>query len=295
LWGGCPVSDFKEDPSKGMYFFDDFMLAGNADMSSAYKNSIGQWSVYGYAGAVEADGTAEGGVLKIGANDDQEGVALQSAAGAFRMVTTSTLALNGKLWFECRIARSTVATLTGDIFAGLMTPNLSSNLPRAAYPITATDDTLATSGDFFGFHLTSSSGTRGGPTEAAVAFELASGTVNYPTNLTTLLASTGNSVLTAGTFVKLGFLFDPFAAPKMISAATARQTVGTVRKALIRFFVNGIEAPTFLTTDDVQNATAAQAFPTGFMSPVLAVMNTAGSSPITLNIDWVRVAQAANS
>lgn len=137
-------------------------------------------------------------------------------------------------------------------------------------------------------------GTRGGPTEVAVAFNLAGGTINYPTNLTTMMATTGQTVLAANTYVKLGMVFDPSAPVKRVTLPTARQTTGQLGRALIRFFVNGVEHPTFLTADDVQNATAAQAFPTGFMAPTLAVMNGAGTAS-TMNVDWVRVAQLANS
>lgn len=295
IWGSCPWETIKNGPEQGMWFEDDFVMAGNAVMSSAYTGSIGQWQAYGYAGATLTDAQKEGGVLQLNANDDNEGVAIYSSTGSFRMVTTSTLALNQKLWYECRIAKSTVTSAKLDCFAGLQTPSMSSGLPAAAIPITTTDDALSTTPSLFGFHLNATTGTRGGPTEVGVAFNLASGTVNYPTNLTTLMASSGNSVLTAGAFVKLGFIFDPNGPYKTITSATARQTAGQTKRALVRFFVNGLELPTFLTSDDVANATAGQAFPTGFMSPVFAVMNCAGSSPGTLDLDWVRVAQMPNS
>jgi len=295
IWADCPIPDMLEDGGKGMYLFDDFMKVGNTDMSSAVAGSLAGWSVYGYAGAQLNDGQLEGGVIKIGSNGDNEGVALLSSSGAFRFITTSTLALNQKMWFECRWRRSSVTTAIADHFIGLMGPTLSSGLPAAAQPITTTDDTLMTAGNFFGFHSTATTGVRGGPTEVAVAFELTSGTINYPTNLTTLMASSGNSVLTASSFVKTGFLFDPNAVPKIVTAPTARQTTGSVRRPIIRFFVNGLELPTFLTTEDIQNATSGQAFPTAFMTPVMAVMNTAGSATNTLDIDWIACAQLANS
>ena len=57
-----------------------------------------------------------------------------------------------------------------------------SGLPAAAQPITTTDDTLMTAGDLFGFHLKGTTGSQStsvsaGPTEASVAFGLASGLV----------------------------------------------------------------------------------------------------------------------
>lgn len=295
LWSSCPWNEYKADPSKGMTFEEDFLMTGNATMSSALAASIGQWSMYGYAGAQINDGQKEGGVTILSSDGDQEGLTLLSSAGSHRLVTTSTLALNQKMWFEAKVSRSSVATTKGEFFVGLMAPTLSSGLPAAAQPITVTDDTLMTAGDLFGFHCCSSTGTRGGMTEVAVAFCLASGTVNYPTNLTTLLASTGQAVLVANAFVRLGFLFDPDAPVRRVTAATARQTAGTMRKALIRFYVNGLEHPTFLTYEDVQNATATQAFPTSFMAPVISHMNTTGSSPATTSADWLYTAQRANS
>lgn len=295
IWKDCPIAAIQEDPSLGMHFFDDFLVCGNADMSSAYKNSIGPWTAYGYAGAQLNDGLLEGGVARLSCDGDNEGMALLGSTGSFRFLTTSTLALNRKMWFEARIARSSITTAHMEFFVGLMKPTLSSGLPAAAQPITTTDDTLMTAGDLFGFHGNGATGTRGGPTEVAVAFELASGTINYPTNLTTLMASTGNTVLAATTFVKLGWVFDPDAPSVLVGTATARQTAGTLRKKLIRFYVNGVEAPTFLSSDDVANATATQAFPTAFMTPVIAMMNQASFSSDYLAVDWLRIAQLANS
>lgn len=295
IWGDFNAAHVLEDPSRGMLFYDDFLVAGTANMTSAYQNSLGQWSSYGYAGAQMNDAQLEGGVIKIGSDGDNEGVAMLGAAGSFRFITTSTKALNGKMWFECRVARSSVATAHMEFFVGLMAPTLSSGLPAAAQPITTTDDTLMTAGDLFGFHCVGGSATRGGPTEVGVAFELASGTINYPTNLTTLMASTGNTVLAANTYVKLGWIFDPAAQYGIVTSPTARQTTGQTRRKLVRFFVNGLEAPTFLTSDDVQNATSGQAFPTAFMCPVVAMMQQTSQSSDYLAVDWIRVAQAANS
>ncbi len=295
IWEDCPVLEFLENPGFGMYFFDDFLVAGNANMSSAYANSLGQWSSYGYAGAQINDAQLEGGVIKMSSDNDNEGLTLLGSAGAFRFVTTSTLALNKKMWFECRIAKSTITSAHMTAFVGLMKPTLSSGLPAAAQPLTLTDDTPMTAGDLFGFLLSGTTSTNGGPTEVGITFVLASGTVNYPTNLQTLMASTGNTVLAADTYVKLGWIYDPDALPALVTSATARQTAGNTRKKLIRFFVNGVEAPTFLSSDDVVNATSGQAFPTAFMTPCLSIMNMASVSSDYLAVDWIRVAQRGNS
>ncbi len=289
IWGDCPVPHYLEDPFKGMYFFDDFIMAGNmGPNSAAVTGSMGQWTVYGDIGAaaIQADGQAEGGVITLGSNDDNEGVTLSSSAGSFRITTTSTLALNGKLWFEARLARSTVTATKIDAFVGLCDHTLSSGLAAAAIPITTTIDTLSTTPNLIGFFSKGSVAN-----EWSFAYNLAGGTVVLPTNLTTLMNTITGAVLTANQFVKLGFLFDPFAYTKRISSASTGQTAGDLVKPLIRIFVNGLEAAAFLSPVNVQGT----AFPTGFMGPCLAVMNDAGSSPGNILVDWIRVAQEANS
>lgn len=287
IWADCPVHDIIENPGLGMYVFDDFLVAGNAVMSSAYKNSIGAWQVYGDAGATFVDGIAEGGVVTFGSDGDNEGLTLSSAAGSFRITTTATLALNGKLWFEARVNRSTLTATKGDFFIGLCDNLLSSGIPAAAIPISTTDNVLSTVPNLIGFH---SKGN--GSTEWNFVYQLAGGTAVYPTGLTTLMNTITGAVLASATqFVKLGFLFDPAAYTKQISSASTGQTAGNLAKPLITVFVNGLPAPAFLTSTNVQGT----AFPTGFMSPVMAVMNQTGTVPPTMSVDWIRVAQNANS
>jgi hypothetical protein len=213
-------------------------------------------------------------------------VTLSSTTGSFRITTTSTLALNQKLWFEARLSRSVITATKIDAFVGLCDHTTSSGLAVTAIPITTTIDALSTTPNFIGFFSKGSVGT-----EWSFAYNLAGGTVVLPTNLTTLMASVAGAVMTAGQMVKLGFLFDPNAAPLTISSASTGQTVGQTVKPLITIFVNGLPAAAFLTSVNVQGT----AFPTGFMGPTIAVMNDAGSSPGTISIDWIRVCQLASS
>lgn len=289
IWGDCPVLDFLEDPSKGMYFFDDFLMAGNmGPNTAAITGSLGAWTCYADIGAaaIQADGQLEGGVLVLGSDGDNEGVTLSSTAGAFRITTTSTLALNQKLWFEARIARSTITATKIDAFVGLCDHTTSSGLAVGSIPITTTIDTLSTTPNLLGFFSKGSVGS-----EWSAAYNLAGGTVVLPTNLTTLMATVAGAALTAAQFVKLGMVFDPNAQPVLISSASTGQTAGLTFRPLIKFFVNGVPAAAFLTSTNVQGT----AFPTGFMGPCIQVMNDAGSSPGTISIDWIRVAQAGNS
>lgn len=295
IWGDCDWDGIVggQNEFKGAkWFYDDAIMLGNAVMSSAFQGSIGQWSAYGAAGAFINDQALDGAVAGMGSDGDNEGLTLISSAGGFRMVTTSTLAPNQKLWFEASVGTSTIAATKRDDFVGLAIPALSSNLPRANYPITTTDDTLdATNGTFIGFHR---KGTAA-PTDYQFVFNLAGGTINYVTNLTTLLATAGVT-LAANVPIKLGFVFDPNALTALVgSLPTARQTQGQLARQVVRIFAQGYEMPTFLTGLDVYNATATQAFPTGFMAPCVATMNQTASTPGSMLYDWIRVAQMPNS
>lgn len=289
IWADCPILDILENPSKGMYFFDDFIMTGNmGPNSAAITGSLGQWMCYADIGAaaIQADGAAEGGVFTLGSDGDNEGVTLSSMVGSFRVTTTSTLALNKKLWFECRLSRSTVSATLIDVFAGLCDKTSASGLAVTAIPISTTIGVLSTTPNVLGFFSKGNA-----PTEWSFVYQLAGGTAVYPTGLTTLMNSVTGAVLTAGQMVKLGFIFDPDAYPKQISVASTGQTLGQTKKPLLTVFVNGVPAAAFLTDTNVQGT----AFPTGFMGPCLAIMNDAGSSPGTFSVDWIRVAQLANT
>ena len=289
IWGDCPVLALIEEPQKGMYFFDDFLMAGNAVMSSIYKNSLGAWTTYAAAGSLLDDDAKEGGCLTLTSGTDLDQTVMFSSVGAFRFVTTSTLALNQKMWFEARVAKSAIATDILEGFVGLADHQLTSSIPAVNSLFSGTDDTLATAPSFFGFYNKGDTAQ----TEWQLVFNLAGGTVNFPTGLTTLMNTATGAVLTANQYVKLGFVFDPAAAVGQVTSATARQTNGQLVKKLLRVFVNGIELPTFLSSADIANATATQAFPTGFLSPIFGCQQHATKG--LFKIDWIRVAQVGNS
>lgn len=288
IWGNCPITLLQEEPDQGYIFFDDFVMSGSntSATGAAVLGSWGQWATYLYQGATITDGALEGGVIVIGSDGDNEGVALSASAGAFRLVTTSTKALNQKLWFEASVAISTIATTKGDMFVGLADSFLSSGLPQVAWPIQTTDNTLFANMNAIGFHK------KGNATDWSFVYQLSGSAAVYPTNLTTLTATvTPAQTLAATTFVKLGFLFDPLAPTRQVASASTGQTAGQIKRPLVRIFVNGLELPAFLTSDNLGGA----AFPTGFMAPTIGIMNQTGSTPPTMSIDWIRAAQLANS
>ncbi len=285
IWGTCPWAEYVEDPSKGFAWGDDFQMTGVAGTTAS---SWGSWSQVGGTGAVIQDAKLEGGVIKMDTNESSTTNIIMSSAASATFLTATTPTYNRKMWFETRFAKTSITTALMDLFVGLMSMQ-TAGVPVVAQPISALD-TLSTTNDFFGFHSNASTGTRGGPTEVAVAFNLHGQTVVYPTGCTTLLANTGAGVFVAQSgqtgFHKLGWVYDPFDAPiRRIVTATAKQTAGNTRKALIRFFADGLENPTFLTSDDLTFATY---FPIAYMAPIIGTWFAGASLPL---IDWIYLAQ----
>lgn len=288
LWADFPVNDVLEDVSQGIFFRDDFNMAGNVSAGgAAVVGSMGQWQVYASQGALIKDAELEGGVIGINSDADQESVTLAARAGSCRIVGTSPYPLGQKLVYECRVAVGTIAATKSDCFVGLADKLTTSDVPVVGIPITTTDDGLSTQPNLIGFHRKSSVGN-----DWTFVFQLAGGAAVYPTNLTTLVTSVTGSAMVAQSgqtgFVKLGFVYDPNAYPVTIVSASTGQTAGQIARPLIRVFVNGLPAAAFLTSTNVQAAT----FPTGFMGPVISNMQTAAGAN-TLFADWVQVGQLA--
>ncbi len=129
---------------------------------------------------------------------------------------------------------------------------------------------------------------------------MAGGTPLYPTGLQTLVntvtgapsaayASVANGNGTG--FTKLGFIFDPNPNPGILCSTasgdgTVAQTVGSLYKPSIQFFVNGQLCNTFLDPSILQTAR----FPVGRMAPTIAYMTATGGTG-GMFIDWIRVGQ----
>lgn len=292
LWKDCPWQDLRENTRFGYTFFDDFTMAGNLSQSANHALDIGQWAAWvDTNGLVAADPQLEGGVLAIGAGTNSGvSITMSSMAGAFQIYDGTNL--QRPIWFECRVAVDSVTSADRDCFIGLVDNTTTQVATAANTVINSTTNTLATTPGLIGFHFRSTTN----PTDVGVAFNIAGGTVQYPTNLQTLALTTGGAALTARSaskgFIKLGFYYNPNppTGTLQISSASSGQTAGNLAKPLIRFFVNGIQAAAFLTNTNV----AAATFPASFMSPTIAYKSRSSNSN-NFNVDWIRVAALANS
>lgn len=158
------------------------------------------------------------------------------------------------LAFECRLKVNTISDSIGDIFIGLA--GAAGVAPSAAnVPITATADTLATTLSLLGFHKLSGDGDK-----VDFAYERASGTTAYKTDVATLVADT---------YIKLGFRYSG-------------------KTKTVSLFVNGTEVSASRVAASV---TAATPWPNDFMAPIIATMQVDGTTAMTPTVDWYACAQ----
>ncbi len=324
IWGDCPVEELIQNGPAGVgpvgtYFFDDFdQLPAWALFNG--ERQIGKWQTWvgNNSGAVIGDGAdttnlpEEGSILGITGGTTAIDVTMAAGAGTYRPISPATgFPFGGKIWYECRVAISTVATASLDLFTGFMDRGdaAGTRITSAAslgFSATNTIKTATGNGGCIGFWKRATTN----PTDWGVVYNVNNGTAQLPdsgvaatsglqkilTNSGVAAFSTGATALTstnnnpvANAFVKLGFIYDPTAnCPTMtsIQATTSNQTKGNVYTARVRFFLNGQLLPYFLNTSDVQAST----FPQTFMCPVIAYRSGGTNTGIGY-VDWVRAAQ----
>jgi hypothetical protein len=259
----------------------------------------GPWSIFADTGTTFVDENEEGGAV-IGTNaSTSKGFTMAPAAGKFKMVSGATnFPLGQKLWFECRVAMGAISGSTEGYFIGLA-DNTSSQIASANNTILATTaNTFTGTKGLFGFTRFESA-----PTDWAVKYQVAGGSTVAPTGLSTLVTTVTGTSPTAYTavtngngtgFYKLGFKFDPNPNPAILCSTasgdgTVTQTVGSLYKPCIQFYVNGQLCSTFLDPSLLQTSR----FPTKRMAPCISFMDASGGggSATGLVMDWIRVGQ----
>lgn len=334
LWFDCPETDLIElgsgsPGSQGIAGFDDFNEFPDSAAAVLGQNSynaqiqMAGWDTWigNNSGALVgslADTTnlpLEGGVIGIYGGSTAIDVTMAKGVQGIRMISPATgYPMQGKTWFECRIAVSTVTSAYLDLFVGLMDHGYGgTNITSAASLAFSSTNTLKTAsgnGACMGFWKRATSN----PTDIAFAYNVNNGTVQLPgstSTLQTMLVNSGFAPFATGTggsggltvlsstsgspnanaFVKLGFKFDPTPACLQgiaTSAVTTNQTAGTIYSQRVQVFVNGQRLGWFLTTADVQAST----FPSTFLNPVIAY-RSGGTGTGKAYIDWVKWASIA--
>lgn len=314
--GNAWVEDFVQDPRLGTYTWEEFDSSGAGNLAllglgqaTSFTN-VGRWSLMVPAGGGVVDAGIVGGALQICpgslANSSTNQIAsfLTATFGCYQFITNSSgaSAIQGRLAFEARVALTSVTNGKRDAFVGLCDPLASSTVTtQALYPFTAAgsassnlNSTITTNG-MLGFYFPSASFASNPSGDCCLAYGLSNVAKVLGSNLRGLVSNVTGSAIVAGTYYKLGFIYDQFASPQQITSASDGQTAGNTARAMLRVFVNGMPAAAFLT--QAQNVLTAS-FPTGVMAPLLALApsssgtgNTATNQSGFLNVDWVRVAQ----
>lgn len=259
VWGDCPVTiqDLRNDPTLGWFFDDDFTDFGLPGTQTTEIN-LGRYKVYNTgAGKVITDsmptatGTAtRGGIISMLCDTAGDQSVIGTHACPFSLNASA-----GKLWFEGRIATTSIATNMTHIFFGL--GNNADVTFGAAIPL-ADADATGTAVALAGF-------TR---------LEDGLGVLN--TSYTDEAASythvqTSAGSIAANTWIKLGMKFDPNGGSNCLS-----------------FYVNGAKTTTSLSATTLAALTHLDASGLG---PVFAQFADSAGTANYAYLDWWRCIQ----
>ncbi len=342
IWGSCPILALKENfggdlSGVGSYFEDDFQYTP-AVVTLNGQGTYGQgWSTFfdtsGIAGSL-ADTTnlpLEGGVLGLKHGTTAKQMIMHAQGGGFGFVDASSTSgkFRGKMWFECSLAISSLATTNNKVFVGLAGCDAGASTPTAANGnllAAAGVDGMMYTNSFFGFFKPTASplvnnancqlngGTAAtGKTitgtllnDFAVCYaSLGGASIQFPgtsSNLLNLMANTGVTgslvapTFTTGNFtntttmkVKLGWIFDPTPGCIQLNSASAINTTQTVGTTYRAII-------TFYVNGQRSGAfliptdVQATVFPSVWMGPAIAIGYGAGAAGV-LYVDWIRCAQ----
>ena len=250
IWQNMPMDDIIIH-GRGRHYFNDFDV-----YAPTFATATAQCGMITYQDTgvtVKPIATDFNGVLEIaGADADNDEGSIQFG------VTTAVYAkiastAGKKLAFEMRVKNNSAALTDSAFFVGLAEEG------TAIADILVNDTgVLKTTADFIGFRTLCAS-----PSELDTIYQKASQTPVEPDdNITTLVA---------GTWYKLGLLFDPSNAAKAI-----------------RYFVDGVEVAS-VAASALDDAT----FPDGEEMAMLVALKAGEAVEKKLHIDWVKFAQEA--
>lgn len=259
IWSTCPWMDIQGDPNVGYAFFDDFLEFGLPGTQTTQIN-LGKYKVYNTGSgevitdAVPHDATpmGEGGIISMLCDTAGDQSVIGTHACPYSLSSSS-----GKLWFEARVACTSIATATSHWFVGL--GNNCDVTFGAAIPL-ADADATGTAVALIGFNRL----------EDGLAVLNASYT-DEAAVYTDVKASIGT--LAANTWIKVGFVYDP------------ADTTNT-----IRFFVNGTPSVTVMSAATLAALTHLDASGLG---PIFAAFADTSGTAEYHYLDWWRVAQLA--
>jgi hypothetical protein len=255
LWADCPFTgDPTEDTNLGYHFWDDFISLPVMPTVTTVA-AWGPYNVYNTDGtsvqtpAFPAGTVYGGGIFRHTANTAGDAMVIGTASCPFVLKSK-------KLWFEARIATTSIATNDGQLFLGLA-ENYSMTF-GAATPL-ADANATANTGALIGFNRL----------EDGLAVVNTS-YADHATSWTNVKAS-AYAALAANTWLKLGIRYDPNNAARAIT-----------------FFVNGVELDNAVTQAILTATTYLDNV--GFGPCFAFFVDTAGTASYGY-LDWWRCAQ----
>lgn len=256
FWADCPIGELNSGSRRGIHFFDDFIDFGLPGTQTTEIN-LGRYKVYNTgSGTVKTNkfpnssGDQSGGVISMLCDTAGDQSVIGTHACPFTLSSTSL-----KLWFEARIATTSIATAMTHIFMGL--GNNADVTFGAAIPL-ADADATGTAVALLGFNrLEDGLGV------------LNSAYTDEAATYTNVLASVGS--IAADTWVKVGFTWD------RAKGANA-----------LEFYVNGVKSGTVVSASTIAGLTHLDASGLG---PVFAQFADSGGTGNYAYLDWWRCAQ----
>lgn len=262
IWSTCPVSELLAHPEKGFHFFDDFSefpLKGTQTTQigfSKYKIFAGANASTIISGASQVNSVNIQGGAGLKFNQAANNDATSLAQAYPRAFITGLNTTSRRVWFEARIAATTLAANAAGFFLGLAETNLWTL--SATVPFNAASASLDNSAAAIGFFKD----------EVTLPTTVHSSVSDRATSFTDINAAI--TTMTANTFVKLGFVYDPD-----IAGGDA-----------IKFYVDNILDATRYTKTNITATTNLKA---NALGPIFAVIaDTVGSSAYYLQ--WWRFA-----
>lgn len=259
IWFDFPKDGIDEGlDEQGIFFKDEFTSFPKTVATT--EGNYGQYSQFaGATGAITAD-TASGSLV-FTSTASGDAVSIRTHSTPFRIDRSL-----GKLWFEARVQASTITDGLQQMFVGLM----ADIAQTAAIPIAST--TALANTNIVGFFQ---QGTGTG-------YGAAMDTIYKASGVTAVTVQAKAVTLAAGTWTKLGMVFQPYIDPLIQDPALTN-----AGKYNLSFYQDGVRLGT------VKNIPVAQGtdFPNSvYMGPVFTFQSRS-STPGNILLDWWRVGQ----
>ena len=257
IWADCPVLQFKADPAKGIYLFDDFKNSVGTALATDTAQLLGDIN---WLTISETDDAADlvlkaddNGILKLECDaSDQDVHAITTGNNTAGIIRTPLKGEGKKFWFEARINVSTITTGDIGVFVGLAQPGEM----KDAGGVFGGDAAALAGVDYLGFAILEGDGD-----DVTIVYnEAGAGAAQ---------SDTGEIAIAVDTFIRIGFRLD-------------------VSTDKIHVYLNGVDqgADAEIDIDSVN-------FPSDTDMDVIIVLvgGTGVGDGDHLEIDWVRVAQ----